>query len=59
MVVVVADHGCHVYLGSRNKERGMRAVEEVKASSGDSVELLQLVSAVNRIVYSYTCHIMM
>ena len=30
---------CHVYLGSRNA-----AVEEVKASAGDSVELLTIVS---------------
>jgi nucleoside-diphosphate-sugar epimerase len=41
---LVADHGCHVYLGSRNAERGMQAVEEVKATSGNSVELLTIVS---------------
>lgn len=46
-VFAVADHGCYVYLGSRNKERGMKAVEEVKAFSGDSVELLQLVSFIS------------
>ena len=42
---LVADHGCHVYLGSRNPERGMQAVEEVKATAGDSVELLNIVSS--------------
>ena len=41
---LVADYGCHVYLGSRNLERGMKAVEEVKSTSGDSVELLNIVS---------------
>ena len=41
---LVADHGCHVYLGSRSSEKGMQAVEEVKATSGDSVELLNIVS---------------
>ena len=41
---LVADYGCHVYLGSRNSERGMKAVEEVKATAGDSVELLNIVS---------------
>ena len=44
---LVADHGCHVYLGSRNAERGALAVEEVKKSSGESVELLTIVSFVN------------
>lgn len=41
---LVTDYGCHVYLGSRNSERGMQAVEEVKATAGDSVELLKIVS---------------
>ncbi|KAL7530756.1 hypothetical protein ACHAXR_003656, partial [Thalassiosira sp. AJA248-18] len=42
---LVSDYGCHVYLGSRNAERGARAVEEVKKSSGkDTVELLTIVS---------------
>lgn len=40
---LVSDYGCHVYLGSRNAERGARAVEEVKKSSGkDTVELLTI-----------------
>eukprot|EP00804_Cyclotella_cryptica_P031274 CCRYP_011077-RB/>CCRYP_011077-RB protein AED:0.05 eAED:0.05 QI:125/1/1/1/1/1/3/531/301 len=39
---LVADYGCHVYLGSRNAERGLQAVEEVKAAAGDSVELLNI-----------------
>ncbi|KAL7517932.1 hypothetical protein ACHAWX_002806, partial [Stephanocyclus meneghinianus] len=39
---LVTDFGCHVYLGSRNSERGMQAVEEVKATAGDSVELLKI-----------------
>ena len=33
-----------MYLGSRNAERGAKAVEEVKKSSGESVELLTIVS---------------
>ena len=43
---LVADYGCHVYLGSRNAERGARAVEEVKTSCGSdaAVELLEIVS---------------
>ena len=41
---LIADHGCYVYLGSRNAERGMKAVEEVKATAGESVELLNIVS---------------
>lgn len=41
---LVADN-CHVYLGSRNAERGMKAVEEVKAAAGPSVELLNIVSS--------------
>jgi len=41
---LVADHGCHVYLGARNAERGAKAVEEVKNCSGDNVELLNIVS---------------
>eukprot|EP00571_Detonula_confervacea_P012568 CAMPEP_0172312482 /NCGR_PEP_ID=MMETSP1058-20130122/17669_1 /TAXON_ID=83371 /ORGANISM="Detonula confervacea, Strain CCMP 353" /LENGTH=309 /DNA_ID=CAMNT_0013025961 /DNA_START=25 /DNA_END=954 /DNA_ORIENTATION=+ len=39
---LVADHGCHVYLGCRNEERGLQAVEEVKATAGDSVEYLNI-----------------
>lgn len=41
---LIADHGCYVYLGARNAERGMEAVEEVKAVAGKSVELLNIVS---------------
>lgn len=44
---LVADHGCHVYLGSRSAERGLEAVEEVKKTAGDSVELLKIVSDVH------------
>ncbi|KAL7546981.1 hypothetical protein ACHAWF_010301 [Thalassiosira exigua] len=39
---LVADHGCHVYLGSRSAERGARAAEEVRRTSGEGVEVLQL-----------------
>lgn len=39
---LVADHGCHVFLGSRNEEKGLQAVEEVKATAGDSVEYLNI-----------------
>lgn len=39
---LVADHGCHVFLGARNEEKGMQAVEEVKATAGDSVEYLNI-----------------
>ena len=28
--ILVRDHGCYVYLGSRNKERGAKAVAEIK-----------------------------
>ena len=42
---LVSDYNCHVYLGSRNAERGASAVEEVKKCTGkDSVELLTIVS---------------
>ena len=41
---LVSQDGCFVYLGSRNADRGAKAVEEVKASAGDSVELLTIVS---------------
>jgi NAD(P)-dependent dehydrogenase (short-subunit alcohol dehydrogenase family) len=43
---LVADHGCHVYLGSRSAERGLEAVK-VKKTAGDSVELLKIVSDVH------------
>ena len=39
---LVKDHGCHVYLGSRDIIKGQRAVEEVKKTAGDSVELLNI-----------------
>mmetsp|Transcript_35091 Transcript_35091/g.75781 ORF Transcript_35091/g.75781 Transcript_35091/m.75781 type:complete len:282 (+) Transcript_35091:59-904(+) len=39
---LVADYGCHVYLGSRNAERGSRAVEDVKKNAGENVELLTI-----------------
>ena len=43
---LVRDHGCQVYLGSRNDERGAAAVDLVKKASaaggGGSVELLQI-----------------
>ena len=42
---LVKDHGCHVYLGSRNVEKGEKAVAEVKKEAGDSVELLNIVSS--------------
>jgi len=38
----VSEHGCFVYLGSRNAEKGAAAVEDVKKSAGDSVELLTI-----------------
>ena len=28
--ILVRDHGCYVYLGSRNKERGAKAVDDIK-----------------------------
>jgi len=34
---LVADYGCHVYLGSRSTEKGEKAVAEVKSEAGDSV----------------------
>ena len=52
---LVADYGCHVYLGSRNAERGAKAVEEVKASAGESVELLTIVSYFDCILVSIFC----
>ncbi len=36
------DHGCHVYLGSRDIIKGQSAVDEVKKTAGDSVELLNI-----------------
>ena len=39
---LVKDHGCYVYLGSRDVVKGQKAVEEVKKTSGDSVELLNI-----------------
>mmetsp|Transcript_13102 Transcript_13102/g.31862 ORF Transcript_13102/g.31862 Transcript_13102/m.31862 type:complete len:279 (+) Transcript_13102:101-937(+) len=40
---LVSDYGCHVYLGSRNAERGAEAVDDVKGSSGkEDVELLTI-----------------
>lgn len=39
---LVKDHGCHVYLGSRDIIKGQRAVDEVKKTAGDSVELLNI-----------------
>ncbi|KAL9185849.1 hypothetical protein ACHAXT_003626 [Thalassiosira profunda] len=39
---LVADHNCHVYLGARNAAKGADAVAEVKSTSGDSVELLNI-----------------
>ncbi len=48
---LVADYGCHVYLGSRDAVRGANAVDEVKKFSagkdGGSVELLMIVSVVS------------
>ena len=48
---LVADYGCHVYLGSRDAVRGANAVDEVKTFSagkgGGSVELLTIVSVVS------------
>jgi hypothetical protein len=45
---LVADYGCHVYLGSRDAARGANAVDEVKKFSagkdGGSIELLTIVS---------------
>lgn len=38
---LVADHGCHVYLGSRSAEKGNKVLEE-EFEAGDSVELLQI-----------------
>jgi NAD(P)-dependent dehydrogenase (short-subunit alcohol dehydrogenase family) len=28
---LVSDHGCKVYMGARNEERGNKAVEDIKA----------------------------
>ncbi|KAL7491471.1 hypothetical protein ACHAWT_000807 [Skeletonema menzelii] len=39
---LVKDHGCHVYLGSRDVVKGQKAVDEVKKTSGDAVELLNI-----------------
>lgn len=39
---LVQEHGCHVYLGARDEEKGLKAVEEVKATAGDSVEYLNI-----------------
>lgn len=39
---LVADHGCHVYLGARNKEKGLAAVEEVKKTAGATVEYINI-----------------
>jgi len=39
---LVKDHGCHVYLGSRDIIKGRSAVDEVKKTAGDSVELLNI-----------------
>lgn len=46
---LVADYGCHVYLGSRDAVRGADAVDEVKKFSGkdDGVELLTIVSVLH------------
>jgi len=45
---LVADYGCHVYLGSRNAERGSMAVEDVKKNAGENVELLTIVSGLGQ-----------
>ena len=42
---LVKDHGCHVYLGSRDVAKGEKAVQEVKKEAGESVELLNIVSS--------------
>lgn len=42
---LIKDNGCYVYLGSRNAEKGKKAVDEVKRDAGDSVELLNIVSS--------------
>eukprot|EP00985_Skeletonema_marinoi_P020905 scaffold12547_cov148-Skeletonema_marinoi.AAC.6 len=39
---LVKDHGCHVYLGSRDVVKGQKAVDEVKKTAGDAVELLNI-----------------
>lgn len=39
---LVSEHNCHVYLGSRDAERGAKAVEDVKKTAGGSVELLTI-----------------
>eukprot|EP00984_Skeletonema_dohrnii_P020531 scaffold10013_cov79-Skeletonema_dohrnii-CCMP3373.AAC.35 len=39
---LVKDHGCHVYLGSRDVIKGQKAVDEVKKTAGDAVELLNI-----------------
>mmetsp|Transcript_18871 Transcript_18871/g.29565 ORF Transcript_18871/g.29565 Transcript_18871/m.29565 type:complete len:303 (-) Transcript_18871:58-966(-) len=39
---LVKDHGCHVYLGSRDVIKGQKAVDEVKQTAGDAVELLNI-----------------
>lgn len=43
---LVSEHNCHVYLGSRDAERGAKAVEDVKKTAGGSVELLTIVSII-------------
>lgn len=40
---LLVDHGCHVYLGSRNSEKGRLAVESIRASApefADRIEML-------------------
>ena len=39
---LVKDHGCHVYLGCRDVIKGQKAVDDVKKTAGDNVELLKI-----------------
>ena len=35
--ILVRDHGCYVYLGSRNEERGAKAVTDIQEQVKESV----------------------
>jgi len=44
--ILVRDHGCYVYLGSRNEERGAKAVADIKEQVGEekgkNIEMVQI-----------------
>ena len=38
---LIADHGCKVYMGARNAERGLKAVDELRAMYPDKAGMIE------------------